>query len=161
MMFGVFFILCYFYLFFIFFLNIIVYNFNEKELQTLSFNILSKLCSRSLVNQTRFKQKKGISLLLSLLRNPIVLRSERMALFTLALLDCLWHSVLNSSKNESFFLENEGFYVILDFVDYCHPMHRKLALSILAVLIGRFYLFFEVHICINLWVFLLLIFIFV
>ena len=60
-----------------------------------------------------------------------------MALFTLSLLDCLWHSVLNCNKNEAFFLENEGFYVVLDFVDYCHPMHRKLALSILAVLIGR------------------------
>lgn len=109
------------------------------ELQTLSFNILSKLCSRSVHNQSRFQEKKGITILLSLLRNPIVLRSERMALFTLSLLDCLWHSVLNCNKNEAFFLENEGFYVILDFVDYCHSMHRKLALSILAVLIGICY----------------------
>ena len=66
-----------------------------------------------------------------------MLKSERIALFTLSILDCLWQTVLNCPQNEEHFLENEGFYVIMDFIDKCHLMHRKVALSILTVLIGK------------------------
>lgn len=114
-----------------------VYLVKFLELQTLSFNILSKLCNKSIKNKIRFQEKKGIGIMLTLLKNPIVLKSERMALFTLSILDCLWNSILNCNKNESIFLENEGFYIILDFIDNCHPIHRKFSLSILAVLIGK------------------------
>ena len=50
-------------------------------------------------------------------------------------MDCLWNSILGNKKNEIQFLDDEGFYVLMEFLEYCNPMHRKMTLSALSRLI--------------------------
>jgi len=56
-------------------------------------------------------------------------------LFTLAVLDCLWNDILGNKKNEIWFLENEGMYVLLEFLETCDDLQRKMSLSCLSNLI--------------------------
>ncbi len=53
----------------------------------------------------------------------------------MAILDCLWNAILGNRKSESVFLDNEGLYVLLEFLELCDDMHRKMALSCLSFLI--------------------------
>ena len=61
--------------------------------------------------------------------------STRYILYTVSILDCLWNTILGSRKNESLFLDNEGMFVLLDFIEECDPIHKKMALSSLSYLI--------------------------
>eukprot|EP01017_Pseudomicrothorax_dubius_P021573 TRINITY_DN23227_c0_g1_i2.p1 TRINITY_DN23227_c0_g1~~TRINITY_DN23227_c0_g1_i2.p1 ORF type:complete len:284 (-),score=84.64 TRINITY_DN23227_c0_g1_i2:85-936(-) len=46
-----------------------------------------------------------------------------------------WNTVLGNKKNEAAFLDNEGFYVLLDFLETCDEMHKKQCLSAICSLI--------------------------
>jgi hypothetical protein len=50
-------------------------------------------------------------------------------------LDCLWNAILGNKKNENIYLDNEGMYVLLEFLEECDEMHKKTALSCLSYLI--------------------------
>jgi hypothetical protein len=69
------------------------------------------------------------------LKEPNVATSKRYALYTLSILDCLWNAILGNKKNENIFLDNEGMYVLLEFLEECDEMHKKTALSCLSYLI--------------------------
>ncbi len=61
--------------------------------------------------------------------------SARYALYAVAILDCLWNAILGNRKSETIFLDNEGLYVLLEFLESCDDMHKKMALSCLSYLI--------------------------
>lgn len=61
--------------------------------------------------------------------------SARYALYAVSILDCLWNAILGNKKSESLFLDSEGLYVILEFLEVCDDMHKKMALSCLSYLI--------------------------
>lgn len=61
--------------------------------------------------------------------------SARYALYAVSILDCLWNAILGNRKSESLFLDSEGLYVLLEFLEVCDDMHKKMALSCLSYLI--------------------------
>lgn len=69
------------------------------------------------------------------LKNPNLATSARYALYALSILDCLWNSILGNRKSETSFLDAEGLYVLLEFLETCEETHKKLALSCISFLI--------------------------
>ncbi len=53
----------------------------------------------------------------------------------MSILDCLWNAILGNRKSEAVFLDSEGLYVLLEFLEVCDDMHKKMALSCLSSLI--------------------------
>ena len=80
---------------------------NSLEIRELCFTILSNLCKNCAKNKKLFRKKNGIELIISALRDSNIGISPNYALYTLAVLDCLWNSVLGNPRNENSFLENE------------------------------------------------------
>lgn len=69
------------------------------------------------------------------LKDQNVAKATRYALYTVAILDCLWSAILGDRKNEQIFLDNEGVQVLLEFIEECDEMHLKMSLSCLSILI--------------------------
>ena len=69
------------------------------------------------------------------LKDPNVSTSTRYALYTVSIIDCLWNAILGNKKSETVFLDNEGMYVLLEFLEVCDEIHKKMALSCLSYLI--------------------------
>ena len=61
--------------------------------------------------------------------------SARYVLYAVAILDCLWNSILGNKRNETAFLDNQGMYVLLEFLENCDQIRSKMALSSLSFLI--------------------------
>lgn len=55
--------------------------------------------------------------------------------FLLSLLDCLWHSVLSNKRSLLHFIDIEGISTILDFLDECLEVHRRIVISSLCKLL--------------------------
>lgn len=114
------------------------------EIKELCFNIISNLCKGCNKNKKSFRAKGGVDLIIESLkgkssgaggRGGEVGRSERNALYALSILDCLWNAVLSNKKSESLFLDNEGFYVLMEFIEACDDIHRKMSLTCLSQLV--------------------------
>lgn len=105
------------------------------EIKELCYSIISNLCQGCNKNKKQFRSKGGVDLIIQSLKNPDIIMSERNALYTLAVLDCLWNAVLGNKKSESLFLDNEGFYVLMEFIEACDEIHRKLSLTCLSQLV--------------------------
>jgi len=110
-------------------------NDNSLEIRELCFSILSNLCKNCSKNKKIFRKKNGIELIISALKDSNIGISPNYALYTLAVLDCLWNSVLSNRKSENVFLENEGFYILMEFLEICGLLQRKMSLSCLSYLI--------------------------
>lgn len=74
-------------------------------------------------------------MIVNALKDPNLGISARYALYAVSILDCLWNSILGNRKSESVFLDNEGLFVLLEFLEVCDDMHKKMALSSLSYLI--------------------------
>ena len=74
-------------------------------------------------------------MIVSALKNPNLGTSARYALYAVSVLDCLWNAILGNRKSEANFLDSEGLYVLLEFLETCDEMHKKLTLSCLSYLI--------------------------
>lgn len=68
------------------------------------------------------------------LKDPNTCLSSRYALLAFSILTCLWNSVLGSRRSETIFLDGEGLYVLLEFLEECDHMHRKMGLSCISYL---------------------------
>ena len=80
---------------------------NSLEIRECCFQILSNLCENCLRNRKLFRKKGGIDIIIASLKDQNIGISARYALFAVAILDCLWNSILGNKKNEICFLENE------------------------------------------------------
>lgn len=69
------------------------------------------------------------------LKDPNIIASSRYALLAFSVLTCLWNSILGSKRSEGLFLDGEGLYVLLEFLEECDTMHRKMGLSSVSYLI--------------------------
>lgn len=105
------------------------------EIKELCFTIISNLCKGCNKNKKQFRSKGGVDLIIQSLKDPNICKSERNALYTLSVLDCLWNAVLGNKKSESLFLDNEGFYVLMEFIEACDEIHRKMSLTCLSQLV--------------------------
>ena len=105
------------------------------EIKELCYSIISNLCQGCNKNKKQFRSKGGVDLIIQSLKNPDIITSERNAIYTLSVLDCLWNAVLGNKKSESLFLDNEGFYVLMEFIEACDEIHRKLSLTCLSQLV--------------------------
>lgn len=112
-------------------------NNEEKNLEVRDhcFTIISNLCKDCNKNKKQFRSKGGVDLLIRSLKETEILSSERNALYTVSLIDCIWNSILGNKKSEAAFLDNEGFYVMMEFLESSDPMHRKMTLSCLSLLV--------------------------
>ena len=86
---------------------------NSLEIRELCFTILSNLCKNCSKNKKLFRKKNGIELIISALKDSNIGISPNYALYTLAILDCLWNAILGNRKNENIFLENEVIIFVL------------------------------------------------
>ena len=82
-------------------------NENPIEIKELCFSIISNLCKDCNKHKRLFRQKGGIDLIVNNLKDPAITTSARYALYTVAILDCLWNSILGNKKSETVFLDNE------------------------------------------------------
>lgn len=105
------------------------------EVKELCFTIISNLCKGCNKNKKQFRSKGGVDLIIQSLKDPSICKSERNALYTLSVLDCLWNAVLGNKKSESLFLDNEGFYALMEFIEACDHIHRKISLTCLSQLV--------------------------
>ncbi len=74
-------------------------------------------------------------MIVAALKDPNIGISARYALYAVSILDCLWNAILGNKKSEAVFLDNEGLFVLLEFLEFCDDMHKKMALSCLSFLI--------------------------
>ena len=105
----------------------------EKEdvlkIKKSSFFILANLCKNCPENQFTFSQKGGIDIINLNLKNSLLMKTERNSLYVINIFKCLTKCVFGNKKNEEFFLENEGFYILLEFLESCLKIHYKQVLS--------------------------------
>lgn len=107
---------------------------NSLEIKESCFSIIANLCRECKKNKKLFREKGGIDIVISHLKDPNVASSGRYALLALSILNCLWNAILGSRRSESLFLDSEGLYVVLEFLEECDSIHRKMALSCLSYL---------------------------
>ena len=82
-----------------------------------------------------FREKNGIDFIVAGLRDHKIATSDRYALLGLALLNCLWNAVLGSRRSEEVFINSQGVFDLLEFIQICTYSHRKLSLSCLCFLV--------------------------
>lgn len=116
-------------------IDLLQHDENPVEIQELCFSIIANLCNECVKNKRIFRKKGGVDLIVNSLKDPRLINSSRYSLFTISVLDCLWNSILGNRKNENIFLDNEGLYVLLEFLESSDVMHKKLTLSSLSFLI--------------------------
>lgn len=97
--------------------------------RTLGFMIVARGCSDHPSNQRLFAQKGGVETLQAYLRNQKVHRSEKSLLLVVSVFSCLWSCVIGNSKNEDLFLESDGFFTLMEFLESAGRVCSKLALS--------------------------------
>lgn len=93
------------------------------------------MCKDCKKNRKMFREKNGIELIVSGLREQKLATSDRYTLLALALLNCLWNAVLGSRRSEEVFINSQGVFDLLEFVQICAYSHRKMALSCLCFLV--------------------------
>lgn len=59
------------------------------------------------------------------LKNTKIHKSEKNILLTLSFFNTLWSSVLGNARNEEIFLESDGFYSLMEFIETALPIHHK------------------------------------
>lgn len=77
------------------------------------------MCKDCNKNKKLFRKKGGIDLIVETLKDSNVASAARYTLYTVSILDCLVNAVLGNRKNEALFLDNEGMYVLLEFLEDC------------------------------------------
>ena len=113
-------------------------NFEEHarvRMKGIVFQIISNICENCLTNQRLFCVKGGIEIILLQLKSLLIIKSERYVVANISLFQAIWTCVLSNQRNEDFFLENEGFYVLMEVLETCLPVHKKLIISVINCLL--------------------------
>ncbi|KRX04785.1 Armadillo-type fold [Pseudocohnilembus persalinus] len=108
---------------------------NPLDIKESCFSIISNLCIGCNKNKKLFRQKGGVDMIVVALKDPQLGISPRYALYAVSILDCLWNAILGNRKSEAVFLDSEGLFVLLEFLEVCQDMHKKMGLSCLSALI--------------------------
>ena len=106
-------------------------------IKTSCWDIIAKLCDDCKPNQSVFAQKGGVDILVNYFNNPIVIKTERSSLLAVNIFRVLSAAVIGNRKNEDSFLESEGFFILLDFLEKSLKIHRKQTLSSLSGLLDN------------------------
>lgn len=107
---------------------------NPIEIKELCLTIIANLCNGCKKNKKLFREKNGVDILITYLKDPNIASSNRYVLLGLALLNALWNAVLGSRRSEERFLSAQGLFDLLEFIEACDYVHRKMALSCLSYL---------------------------
>ncbi len=92
------------------------------------------MCQNCKKNKKLFREKHGIDIVIIYLKDKNIATSNRYILLGLSLLNCLWNSILGSRRSEERFLNSQGLFDLLEFIEVCEYSHRKLSLSCLSYL---------------------------
>jgi len=102
---------------------------NPLDLREISFSIIANICNECRPNQKEFRRKGGVELLKENLSSNLTEAAGNINVFSLAVLDCLWKAVFQNKRSELLFLDIEGVNVLLDLLETCNSIHRRLILS--------------------------------
>lgn len=97
--------------------------------RTLSFMIIAKSCNGSPTNQKIFSQKGGVETIIVYLKNQKLYKSEKNILLMVAVFSALWNCVIGNPKNEDVFLESDGFFILMEFLEVSPRVNLKMALG--------------------------------
>jgi hypothetical protein len=97
--------------------------------RTYSFMIIAKSCFENATNQRMFAQKGGIESLTMYLKNQKLYRSDKNVLLIVSVFSALWSCVVGNVKNEDLFLESDGFFILIEFLENSLRVHLKMTLS--------------------------------
>ena len=101
----------------------------------LALSIVSNACKECRDNQKEIRRKGWIEVLKANLKPlPPTVNGEPDQ-FILSLLDCIWHGVLSNKRSTLHFIDIEGISTVLDFLDDCLEVHRRLVISCLCKLL--------------------------
>lgn len=105
------------------------------QARELALNIVSNACKECRENQKEIRRKGWIEVLKTNLKPLLPTVNGEPDQFLLALLDCLWNGVLANKRSTLHFIDIEGISTILDFLDDCLEVHRRLVISCLCKLL--------------------------
>jgi hypothetical protein len=91
------------------------------EIQTDAVLILSHLCDEHMHIKELLGESKGIEILAEYLRMDVKKISGGLGFqkLLIAVVDCVWSSVVGNFRNEDLFLEHEGMFLLLDLLEAC------------------------------------------
>ena len=94
--------------------------------RTYGFMIIAKSCFENPTNQRLFTQKGGIETMIVYLKNQRLYRSDKNILLIVSVFSALWSCVIGNIKNEDVFLESDGFFILIEFLEiFCLLMFRN------------------------------------
>jgi cilia- and flagella-associated protein 69 len=101
----------------------------------LALAIVSNACRDCRDNQKEIRRKGWIEVLKTNLKPLLPTVNGEPDQFLLSLLDCLWNAVLANKRSLLHFIDIEGISAVLDFLDDCLEVHRRVVISCLCKLL--------------------------
>lgn len=101
----------------------------------LALSIVSNACKDCRDNQKEIRRKGWIEVIKSNLKSLPPSVTGEPDQFLLSLLDCLWNGVLSNKRSLLHFIDIEGISTVLNFLDECLEVHRRIAISCLCKLL--------------------------
>jgi len=105
------------------------------ELREVAFNIFSNICKDYRPNQKDFRRKGGIELIKDALVTDSKVEQGDSSTYILAALDCLCNAVFKNKRSELLFLDIAGVFVLLDLLERCDDVHKRVVLSTLSTIL--------------------------
>jgi hypothetical protein len=112
---------------------------SEKDyslaIRELALAIISNTCTDCRSNQKEIRRKGWIELIKVNIKMlpPTVLGEPDQ--FMLGVIDCLWNAILQNKRSMLHFIDIEGVGTLLDYLDDCPEVHRRLIISCLCQLL--------------------------
>ncbi|CAG9327086.1 unnamed protein product [Blepharisma stoltei] len=101
----------------------------------LALSIISNACKNCRENQKEIRRKGWIELIKANIKPMPPIVTGEPDQFLLAVLDCLWHAILQNKRSTLHFIDIEGITALLDYLDECLEVHRRIAISCLCHLL--------------------------
>ena len=101
----------------------------------LALTIVSNACKDCRDNQKDIRRKGWIEMIKANIKPLPPTVSGEPDQFLLALIDCLWNAVISNKRSLLHFIDIEGISTILDFLDSCLEVHRRIIVSALCKLL--------------------------
>jgi len=101
------------------------------SVRELALSIVSNACKDCRKNQKEIRRKGWIEIIKSNIKEIPPTVSGEPDQYLLAVLDCLWHAILQNKRSVLHFVDIEGVSTLLDYLDECPEIHRRLVVSCL------------------------------
>ena len=106
------------------------------RLKAAAFDSLAEACSECHIrNQSLLAQKGLIEVMVIYLKNSKMYSGEKNTILIIAFFKALWNIVLENNRNQEIFLESDGFYSLMEFIEGVSYHQKKQPLSFLASLL--------------------------